>query len=249
MKAVDVCLLVDNSNTRTKFALGSRNGIDCIRMLPTRELTAESVWGLLSGWRFNRVCICSVVPAAMQILLEIFKDYPCLRVRNVGISSVDFSAYPGFSTLGEDRIVNALAAVDLAPLPVVAVDMGTATTFEVVVQGDKCPSFAGGVIAPGYKSYASCLSSHTAQLPALKMTVVGSVIGKTTQEAMAAGVVAGYAGMLDSLLDGIEHELGESVHVVLTGGDAAFFEPMLRHSCRLVADLTLRGLARAAGLF
>ena len=248
MKDEDVCLLVDNSNTRTKFALGSRTGIEGLRILPTQGLSVAAVQGVISTWKFNRVCICSVVPAAMMVLAEAFRAYPVLRVSEVQRTQVDFSTYPGISTLGEDRIANALAAVTLAALPVVAVDMGTATTFEVVVQRGACPSFAGGVIAPGYKSYAACLASNTAQLPEHEMVAGGPAIGRTTLEAMSAGVISGYAGMLDALLDGIERELGERVQVVLTGGDAAFFASMLRHSAMLVSDLTLRGLALAAGL-
>ena len=161
---------------------------------------------------------------------------------------LDFSAYPGVSTLGADRVANALAAVAHAPLPLVAVDMGTATTFEVVVQGSSVPCFAGGIIAPGFKSCAACLPANTALLPAVDASAPARFIGRSTREAMSAGVVAGYAGMLDALLDGIENELGESVSAVLTGGDAALFAPLMRHRGKCVASLTLQGLARWSGL-
>ena len=245
---ISACLLIDNSNTRTKFALATGGEVSGLRVLPTSELSIEGIHLLLTGWCFERVCCSSVVPQALEIIAEALKDYP-LRVVHAGIDSgVDFSTYAGAATLGADRVVNALAAVRLVELPLVAVDMGTATTFEVVVQGTGLPRFAGGIITPGFQSFATCLPSCTAQLPEVIRDTSAPFIGRNTHEAMSAGVVAGYAGMLDSLLDGIEKELGEEVNIVLTGGDAAFFAPLLRHSVVMVPDLTIQGLAIAAGM-
>ncbi len=246
--STDICLLIDNSNTRTKFALGTRTGVGEIRILPTRDLTVEGIRQLLAGWCFNRVCCCSVVPEAGGVISAALERYPLQWVKAASVKDVDFSCYPGIATLGADRVVNVLAAVSLVPLPLVAVDMGTATTFDVVVQGSSGPQFTGGVIAPGYKSFAACLPSSTAQLPEVVWNADAPFVGRNTSEAMSAGVVAGYAGMLDSLLDGIEREVGEVLHVVLTGGDAAAFAPLLRHSSKVCPGLTLQGLAIAAGL-
>ena len=244
----DTCLLIDNSNSRTKFALASADGICVPRILPTEELSAETISALLADWCFKRVYACSVVPAAREVISETLGEYSVNWLSADSASMLDFSAYPGVSTLGADRVANALAAVAHAPLPLVAVDMGTATTFEVVVQGSSVPCFAGGIIAPGFKSFAACLPANTALLPAVDASAPARFIGRSTREAMSAGVVAGYAGMLDALLDGIENELGESVSVVLTGGDAALFAPLMRHRGKCVASLTLQGLARWSGL-
>lgn len=239
----DTCLLIDNSNSRTKFALAEAGCIGSPRILSTGGLTASAIRELLADWSFSRVYACSVVPAAREILSEALVEYPVNWLTADSVSQVDFAAYPGVSTLGADRVANALAAVAHAPLPLVAVDMGTATTFEVVVQGGALPRFAGGIITPGFKSFAACLPANTALLPAVDAGAPVHIIGQTTREAMSAGVVAGYAGMLDSLLDGIENELGEHVSVVLTGGDAALFAPLLRHQSKCVETLTLQGLA------
>lgn len=242
------CLLIDNSNTRTKFALAMGGKVSELRVLPTGELSMESICQLLAGWCFEQVCCSSVVPQTLEIIKDALKDYP-LRVVHAGIDcGVNFSTYAGAATLGADRVVNALAAVRLVELPLVAVDMGTATTFEVVVQGEGGPRFAGGIITPGFQSFAACLPSCTAQLPEVIRDTGAPFIGRDTHEAMSAGVVTGYAGMLDSLLEGIEKELGKAVNIVLTGGDAAFFAPLLRHPSLLVPDLTIQGLAIAAGV-
>lgn len=248
MMAQDTCLLIDNSNTRTKFALGTADGVGEVRILPTAELTAGGIRELLADWSFGRACACSVVPSCREVIAAALDGISLRWVEAASESAVDFLSYPGVATLGADRVANALAAVALAPLPLVAVDLGTATTFEVVVQGDGRPRFAGGIIAPGYQPFAACLPASTAQLPPVVWRSGGPCIGRNTREAMTAGVVAGYAGMLDSLLAGIEREIGEPVHVLFTGGDAAAFAPLLHHAVTVVPGLTLQGLARAAGL-
>lgn len=246
--AQDTCLLIDNSNTRTKFALGTAAGVGEVRILPTAALTVGGIRDVLGDWAYHRACACSVVPACRDTIAAALDGIPLHWVEAVSEPAVDFLSYPGAATLGADRVANALAAVALVPLPLVAVDLGTATTFEVLVQGEGRPRFAGGIIAPGYQSFAACLPSHTAQLPSVVWQAGGPYVGRNTQEAMSAGVVAGYAGMLDSLLAGIEREIGEPAHVLFTGGDAAAFAPLLRHAVTVVPGLTLQGLARAAGL-
>ena len=240
------CLLIDNSNTRTKFMRYCADGETELRVLPTAEISEESLHALLSGWKFSRVVLCSVVPWAAEKIAAAVKDFKLIQVKPENVTGVDFSAYPGCATLGADRVANVLAAVRHAPLPLVAIDMGTATTFDVVVQGKDGPEFAGGVIAPGLTAVAGCLPRCTAQLPSVNLDIHGPVIGRNTEEAMASAVCVGYPGMMDSLLDAIESELGERVHVVITGGDAERLIPAMRHKGILVPSLTLEGIACAA---
>lgn len=238
------CLLIDNSNTRTKFMLCGC-GAPELRILPTSGINRNSLEKITSGWTYGRACFCSVVPWAAAVISDFLEgtDLVCLNAGNA--HGVDFSAYPGATTLGADRVANVLAAVHYAPLPLVAVDLGTATTLDVVVQGSGGPAFSGGVIAPGLLAVADSLHLRTAQLPAVDLSAVGPVIGRNTGEAMAAALRVGYPGMVDALLDAIEAELGEAVNVVLTGGDAQTVAPLLRHRGRCVPALTLEGLAKA----
>lgn len=247
MKSEGTCLLIDNSNTRTKFALSGTSGAE-IRVLATADISELNVQQLLAGWTFERVCLCSVVPTAAEELRRIFAAYPVMNLSHAHASVIDFSLYPGLATLGADRIANVLAACQHAPLPLVAVDLGTASTLDVLCLRSGCPSFIGGMIAPGMASVASCLHAHTAQLPDLGDSLHGPVIGRNTREAMAAAVRVGYPGMIDSLLDAIEKELGEKIHVLLTGGDASFVAANLRRECIIVPDLTLQGIALTAGV-
>ena len=245
MKA-DPCLLIDNSNTRTKFMLCGAGGETELRVLPTAEISEESLLALLDGWSFQRVVLCSVVPWAAAVITSVMKEAELIRVQTAGVSEVDFTAYPGCATLGADRVANVLAAVRYASLPLVAIDTGTATTFDVVVQGPAGPMFAGGIIAPGLSAVAGCLPRCTAQLPFVNLNIRGPVIGRNTEEAMSSAVCVGYPGMIDSLLDAIETELGERVHVIITGGDAQMLVPAMRHKGILVPSLTLEGIACAA---
>lgn len=240
------CLLIDNSNTRTKFMLCGGGVEPELRVLPTAEISAESLHALLSDWAFRRVVLCSVVPWAAEEISSFMKGVELIHVRPENVNEVDFSGYPGCSTLGADRVANVLAAVSYAPLPLVAVDMGTATTLDVVVQGVAGSKFVGGMIAPGLSAVAGCLPRCTALLPSVNLNIGGPVIGRNTEEAMASAVCVGYPGMMDSLLDAIEAELGERVHVIITGGDAARLAPAMRHKCTHVPSLTLEGIARVA---
>lgn len=247
MSTEKVCLLVDNSNTRTKFALVHAGLEPEIRMLPTVDLSEETILRLLDDWFFERVCLCSVVPHAAGILESALRNYSLARVTPEAALTVDFSSYPGVETLGADRVANVLAAVQCVPLPLVAVDLGTAATLDVVVQGEPRPVFKGGMIAPGYAAVSSCLHTATAQLPPVSAPECPQIIGRNTQEAMYSAVRLGYPAMIESLLDAIEIELSERINVVLTGGDATMVASSMKRKCRIEPRLTLQGIAIAAG--
>lgn len=244
----DSCLLIDNSNTRTKLMLCCPDREAELRIVPTCDISRESLMSALDGWVYDRVCLCSVVPWAARVISETLSAVPLLRLAARAAREVDFSRYPGVDTLGEDRVANALAAVRYAPLPLVAVDLGTASTFDVVVDSEHGPVFAGGVIAPGLAAVAGCLHANTAQLPAVTWDAPGPVIGRNTHEALAAALRVGYPAMIDAVLSGIESELGRPVHVLLTGGDAAALAPHLHHESVLVPSLTLEGIALFANV-
>ena len=242
------CLLIDNSNTRTKFVLCVVGKAFAIKTVPTKELSLQRITEELSGWFFDRICVCSVVPDALAALREFAAGRPMIELSVNSAPGVDFSEYPGVATLGADRVANVVAAVQQLPLPLVAVDAGTACTFDVVVQGDGLPRFVGGVIAPGLVAMADSLQSRTAMLPSIRQWKEGAVIGRCTQEAMASAVRIGYPGMIDTILDEIERELDHEINVVLTGGDAEFLHSALHRKCHLQPMLTIQGVALTAGL-
>jgi type III pantothenate kinase len=150
--------------------------------------------------------------------------------------------YPRPETIGTDRIANAVAARHLFGCPAIAIDFGTATTFDVV---DAKGRFIGGVIAPGISALADYLHEKTAQLPRIRLQEPRSTIGRSTVEAMQVGTMVGYRGLIREVLHGIRKQLGDdSVKTVATGGYARRVIRHLPEIDRFHPHLTLEGLRR-----
>lgn len=143
------------------------------------------------------------------------------------------------TSVGSDRIVIAVAALQEYKPPLILVDMGTATTIEVVDQGN---TYLGGCIIPGVRVSAEALSSRASQLPGIQLDKPKRVIGKNTVECMRSGIMYGAAAMLDGMLDRMEDELGKKTTVVATGGMAQFIAPLCKREMKLEKDLLLKGL-------
>lgn len=143
------------------------------------------------------------------------------------------------SQVGADRIVVAVAALQEYKPPLILIDMGTATTIEVVGEGN---TYLGGCIMPGVGISLQALTSRTAQLPGIQLDRPKKVIGKNTVDCMRSGVMYGAAAMLDGMLDRVEEELGQKAAVIATGGMAELIVPLCRREIRLDQDLLLKGL-------
>ena len=153
------------------------------------------------------------------------------------------------SEVGPDRLVNALAAGRLHGRPAIVVDLGTATTFDVVAADG---AFVGGAIAPGLELGLEALALRTSQLPRVDPLVPERAIGRDTVSAIRSGAVLGYVGLVRELLDRIRREIdrespGMHVSVVLTGGlSRASWVDELGDVDAVDPDLTLKGLAMLA---
>ncbi len=143
------------------------------------------------------------------------------------------------SQVGSDRIVIAVAALAEYEAPLILMDLGTATTIEVVEPGNV---YMGGVIIPGVKVSVDALTSRAAQLPGISLDQPKSVIGKNTVDCMRSGIMYGTAGMIDGIIDRMEEELGHKSTLVATGGMAQFVTPLCKHEIILERDLLLKGL-------
>lgn len=143
------------------------------------------------------------------------------------------------SQVGADRIVIAVAALAEHKAPLILMDMGTATTIEVVEPDNV---YVGGLIFPGMRLSLEALTSHTAQLPGINLDQPKSVIGKNTVDCMRSGMMFGTAAMLDGLIDRIEEELGHGATIIATGGMAQFVIPLCKHEILLDKNLLLKGL-------
>ena len=147
---------------------------------------------------------------------------------------------PDPHAVGKDRLVDAAYAAANFPLPVITVDLGTATTFNVV---DENRVFRGGVICPGLSTGLRALGERCAQLPQVRLSSPKAAIGVNTESCMLSGSVLGTAVLLDGITQRIEEELGRPATLVVTGGLAKYVTPLCRHPLTYDPELLLKGLA------
>lgn len=238
-------LTVDIGNTKT--ALGVWNGSELVTSMQA-STTAPRDWvawalGAVPKGGVEGIALASVVPVAsdrwaavalaLNVGLRVF-DGTTIPLIRVGVSSP--------ALVGPDRVVNVLGALEWAPAPLIVVDMGTATTFDVL---DAEGVFVGGAIAPGAAIGLEALVARTDQLPTLALRAPHAAIGRDTVSAMQSGAVLGYASLIDGMVARIRSELGAQAYCVGTGGLAPQFASLCTVFDRLDPWLTLRGLRRA----
>lgn len=155
--------------------------------------------------------------------------------------------YPNSKEIGADRLANAVAVATFYGCPAIVVDFGTAVTFDIVSAQRK---YIGGVIAPGLEAMTNFLYRRTALLPKLSMKEPRSAVGKSTIEAMRAGAVIGYRGLVREIIARIKAERfpRQKVHVIATGGYADLIAKRLAEIDSVHPNLTLEGLRIVANL-
>lgn len=141
--------------------------------------------------------------------------------------------------LGSDLVVDAVAGINYYTLPLIIIDMGTATTISVINDEG---SYMGTLIIPGLRTSLDALVSGAAQLPKIKLEKPHRVIGTNTSECMTNGIMFYTASGIDGCIDRIEEELGEKCTVVATGGLAGAIAPLCKHDIIYDDDLLLKGL-------
>ena len=165
----------------------------------------------------KKAALCCVVPPLLATYEELFNRYFHISplVVAAGIKTGVRIRMENPREVGADRIVNAAAAHHLYKSPVIIVDLGTATTFDVVSkEGD----YLGGVIAPGINTAAEALFTQAAMLPRVELIPPKHAIGSNTVSAMQSGIVFGYVGLIEGLVARIQQELNDKAKVVATGG-------------------------------
>lgn len=252
MSAKQVLLAIDAGNT--SITVGLFAGDRLTRREQVRHDQLETLFGQLAssppaaGWR--GAVVASVVPSLDNALKE-----QCEQVTGTAPLFIDHTADLGIAIqtdapeqTGADRLVNAAAAWHLYGGPVVVVDVGTCVTVCAVTADGR---YLGGAIAPGPKAGLAALSARAEKLPPVALSAPEGPIGSGTAEAMRAGVVIGFAGLVDRLvadtaaaLEKAGENKVEGGRVVITGGDAGLLIPHLHTACRQVDDLLLTGLKR-----
>jgi len=241
-------LLIDNSNTRTKFAISEHGKLGSwIARVNTADISEETVSEALKEQQWDATLLCSVVPKKAVIIVETLKGKPIHKLcykSELGIG-ID---YPKPEQIGADRLVNGIAANHLYTKngsPAIVIDFGTAVTFDVISNN----SYQGGVIAPGLGAMTDYLANKTALLPKITLTEPESAIGKTTESAMDIGAVYGYRGLVREIITELKKELAPNPSIICTGGDGELIAnglPELIHHYH--RSLTLEGIRIAAEL-
>ena len=199
------------------------------------------VAGFLGERKVRKMVVSSVVPAINSAISRVAKKKAKVlwldwRLKlGVGID------YPKPQSIGADRLANAAAVAELYGCPAIVVDFGTAVTFDVVSERR---AYVGGVIAPGLEAMTNFLYQRTALLPKLSLKEPNSAVGKSTIEAMRAGAVFGYRGLVREILARIKAEQFPRTNVVVvgTGGYARLIAEGLREIGVIRPHLTLEGL-------
>ena len=243
-------IAVDIGNTETTVGIGSKDNWDSYRFTTRDTNTPDELLALFNSTfqiksevkkDIEGAIICSVVPQATNSFSEAIRKYLNLEPVIVG---------PGIKTglkvnidnpkeLGPDRIANSVAGYLITETDTVVIDLGTATTFDVV---GKNKEYLGGSIAPGIKISLDALTSKTASLKSVELDTPNKVIGKNTYEAIQSGLIMGHASMIDSMVEKIILEIDIEPKIILTGGLSKVVQPILNVNVEYIENLTLVGL-------
>ena len=243
-------IAVDIGNTETTVGIGSKDNWDSYRFTTRDTNTPDELLALFNSTfqiksevkkDIEGAIICSVVPQATNSFSEAIRKYLNLEPVIVG---------PGIKTglkvnidnpkeLGPDRIANSVAGYLITETDTVVIDLGTATTFDVV---SKDKEYLGGSIAPGIKISLDALTLKTASLKSVELDTPNKVIGKNTYEAIQSGLIMGHASLIDSMVEKIILEIDIEPKIILTGGLSKVVQPILNVNVEYIENLTLVGL-------
>src|SRR3954454_14490095 len=238
-------LAVDVGNTQT--ALGLFDGDELARRwrLATEPQRTGDELGLFLGGlldldALDGLSLASTVPALIRSYEELAAQVGApLLVLGPGIRTGIPIRYDDPREVGPDRIANAVAALDRYGAPSIVVDFGTSTNFDVV---SPTGEYVGGVLAPGVEVSMEALSARAARLFSIDFAEPPTVIAKNTTAALQSGLVYGFAGQVDGIVEAIRGELGAEAQTVATGGLAELIVPHARTLERVDAFLTLEGV-------
>jgi type III pantothenate kinase len=245
-------LCIDVGNTNIVLGVASQDKIlTHWRIRTEKEATSDemgiTVGDLLrsSGIRMEEITdiiISCVVPSLLNVLEEFSHRYFHVKPMIVGpgLKTGMPIQYDNPKEVGADRLVNAVAAYEKYHTALIVVDFGTATTFDCV---SKDGAYIGGAIAPGIVISCEALFEKASKLPRVEIFVrPKNVIAKDTISAMNVGIIYGYAGLVDGIVNRIKKEMGPGLKVIATGGIAPFIYTESESIDCLEEDLTLEGL-------
>ncbi len=235
-------LAIDIGNTNINLGLFRGSRLFGRYGIPTKKKWYKPYFQkIIKRNKIDDVIICSVVPAANKIiekdLRELLGKSPYIIGKEIKVPVKNLYRKP--KEVGQDRLVNAYAGVILYGAPLIAVDFGTAITFDVVSRNKE---YLGGMILPGLGISLDCLNQRTALLPRIKLEEPKEFIGRDTASSMLSGIVYGFAALTDDLVIRIKKKIGKNAKVIGTGGNIDLIGKYCRKIEKIDKDLTLKGL-------
>jgi type III pantothenate kinase len=239
-------LAIDVGNTQTAFGLFEGEELrEHWRVTTERNRSADELGALYGSFidltSVDGVAIASTVPQLHRAYEELAKEYAKAELLELGpgVKTGVPIRYDDPREVGPDRIANAVAAVERYGAPSIVVDFGTSTNFDVVSpQGE----YVGGVLAPGIEVSMEALFSRAARLFKVDFTEPETVIAKNTASSLQSGLVYGFAGQVDGIVERIREELGADAQTVATGGLADLIVPHAKTLETIDPFLTLEGV-------
>ena len=193
----------------------------------------------------NKILFCSVVPKIfrlIKIFLKIKTNIKCFEIKNLDLSSF-LNIKVNYDQVGSDRIANSISLVK-AKKNFIIVDLGTATTFDVLIG----KSYVGGIIAPGIKISLNTLSDNATLIPKIDLKKIKKVIGIDTKSAVRSGFFWGYAGLIDEIINLVKKETRKSFKVIITGGFSKLIKNPIKINVTEDKNITLKGLIKTLDL-
>jgi type III pantothenate kinase len=241
-----VLLAVDVGNTQTVFGLFDGAELaEHWRIATEAQRTGDELGALITRFldldRVDGICLSSTVPQLVREYEAFAERYAQaeLLVLGPGVRTGVPVRYDDPREVGPDRIANAVAARERYGAPSIVVDFGTSTNFDIVSAAGE---YVGGVLAPGIETSMDALFARAARLVKVDFAEPPTVIGKTTAGGLQSGLVYGFAGQVDGIVERIRGELGSDAPTVATGGLADLIAPHARTIERVDPWLTLEGL-------
>jgi len=241
-----VLLAIDVGNTQTAFGLFDRSDLaEHWRIATERNRSGDELGALYKSFldlsRVDGICLSSTVPQLVRSYHEFVKRYTNAELLELvpGVKTGIPVRYDDPREVGPDRIANAVAAAERYGAPCIVVDFGTSTNFDVVSADAE---YVGGVLAPGIETSMDALFARAARLRKIDFVEPETVIGRTTVASLQSGLVYGFAGQVDRIVEEIRGELGTDAPAIATGGLSELIAPHARTIGHLDPFLTLEGL-------
>jgi len=240
-------LIGDIGNTLTKFCLVNETlvtikeyNIETAKIIKEKNLI-KFLNPILSKKIKKKILFSSVVPKVYQKINKFLKKkkYQVYEIKQFKLKKLIKIKINNYNKLGSDRIANAIGAFSLYKKNCLIIDFGTATTFDIV----RNPGvYEGGVIAPGIKLSILNLNRFTASLPVFDLKVNSKTYGKNTKDALNAGFLWGYQGLINNIINKIKTSFNCSFKIILTGGYSKTFSQFINNKTTIEPNITIKGI-------